>query len=109
MLAKDQPVLELETDKATIEVPSSVSGQVKEIKVKVGDKVKVGQAILSVDGGNGAAPKAAAEPASAPEPAAAQEKPTDLQPSPEPQGPPAASAKPSNTDEEDTRPVVVPP
>ena len=32
-LTKDQPVLELETDKATIEVPSSVAGQVKEIKV----------------------------------------------------------------------------
>jgi len=47
-LAKDQPVLELETDKATIEVPSSVAGQVKEIKVKAGDKVKVGQVILSV-------------------------------------------------------------
>ena len=44
-IAKDQPVLELETDKATIEVPSSVAGQVKEIKVKAGDKVKVGQAI----------------------------------------------------------------
>jgi len=50
-LAKDQPVLELETDKATIEVPSSVAGQVKEIKVKAGDKVKVGQAILSVEDG----------------------------------------------------------
>ena len=48
-LAKDQPVLELETDKATIEVPSSVAGQVKDVKVKAGDKVKVGQAILSVD------------------------------------------------------------
>jgi pyruvate dehydrogenase E2 component (dihydrolipoamide acetyltransferase) len=52
-IEKDQPVLELETDKATIEVPSSVAGQVKEIKVKVGDKVKVGQAILSVDDGAG--------------------------------------------------------
>jgi pyruvate dehydrogenase E2 component (dihydrolipoamide acetyltransferase) len=58
-LAKDQPVLELETDKATIEVPSSVAGQVKEIKVKAGDKVKVGQAILSVE--DGAASKPAAE------------------------------------------------
>jgi pyruvate dehydrogenase E2 component (dihydrolipoamide acetyltransferase) len=54
-VAKDQPVLELETDKATIEVPSSVAGQVKEIKVKAGDKVKVGQAILSVDNGAGQA------------------------------------------------------
>ena len=50
-LAKDQPVLELETDKATIEVPSSVAGTVSEVKVKPGDKVKVGQAILTVDGG----------------------------------------------------------
>jgi pyruvate dehydrogenase E2 component (dihydrolipoamide acetyltransferase) len=53
-LKKDQPVLELETDKATIEVPSSISGQVKDIKVKAGDKVKVGQPILTVDDGGGA-------------------------------------------------------
>jgi pyruvate dehydrogenase E2 component (dihydrolipoamide acetyltransferase) len=53
-LVKDQPVLELETDKATIEVPSSLAGTVKDIKVKAGDKVKVGQAILSVEEGNGA-------------------------------------------------------
>ena len=39
---KEQPVIELETDKATIEVPSSVAGVVKEIKVKKGDKVQVG-------------------------------------------------------------------
>ena len=48
-LAKDQPVLELETDKATIEVPSNVAGTVKEIKVKAGDKVKVGQLVLTLD------------------------------------------------------------
>ncbi len=48
-LRKDQPVLELETDKATIEVPSSVEGDVKELKVKPGDKVKVGQLVLTVD------------------------------------------------------------
>ena len=62
-IAKDQPVVELETDKATIEVPSSVAGVVKEIKVKAGDKVKVGQAILSYDEGAGA--PAAPKPASA--------------------------------------------
>jgi pyruvate dehydrogenase E2 component (dihydrolipoyllysine-residue acetyltransferase) len=50
-IAKDQPVIELETDKATIEVPSSVAGQVKEIKVKAGEKVSVGQAILSIEDG----------------------------------------------------------
>ncbi|HEV3141767.1 MAG TPA: biotin/lipoyl-containing protein, partial [Vicinamibacterales bacterium] len=59
-IAKDQPVLELETDKATIEVPSSVAGQVKDVRVKAGDNVKVGQAILSVDdGGKPASEKAA--------------------------------------------------
>src|ERR1700674_3202363 len=59
-LAKDQPVLELETDKATIEVPSSVTGKIKEIKVKAGDKVNVGQAILSVE--DGGVPAVAAAP-----------------------------------------------
>src|SRR5207342_1561781 len=54
-IAKEQPVLELETDKATIEVPSSVAGTVTAIKVKAGDKVTVGQAILSL-ADNGAAP-----------------------------------------------------
>ena len=53
-VANDQPVLELETDKATIEVPSSVSGTVGEIKVKAGEKVKVGQTIFTVAAANGA-------------------------------------------------------
>src|SRR3954453_21145594 len=64
-LVKEQPILELETDKATIEVPSSVAGTVREIKVKAGDKVKVGQAILSYDAGAGAAAPATPKPASA--------------------------------------------
>ena len=49
-VAKDQSVVELETDKATIEVPAPVSGRVKEIHVKQGEKVKVGQLILTLDG-----------------------------------------------------------
>jgi pyruvate dehydrogenase E2 component (dihydrolipoamide acetyltransferase) len=67
-LVKDQPVLELETDKATIEVPSSVAGTVTAIKVKAGDKVKVGQAILSLadNGVPAAAPAPPAPPPSAP-------------------------------------------
>ena len=55
-VTKDQPILELETDKATIEVPSNVSGTVKEIKIKQGERVKVGQVVLTLD--NGAAPAA---------------------------------------------------
>jgi pyruvate dehydrogenase E2 component (dihydrolipoamide acetyltransferase) len=63
-LAVDQPVLELETDKATIEVPSNVAGKVTEVKVKAGDKVKPGQSVLILDNGaNGAsAPKEESQP-----------------------------------------------
>src|SRR5436853_850172 len=50
-IAKDQPVLELETDKATIEVPSSVAGTVGEVRVKAGEKVKVGQVVLTITDG----------------------------------------------------------
>jgi pyruvate dehydrogenase E2 component (dihydrolipoamide acetyltransferase) len=67
-VTRDQLVLELETDKATIEVPSSVAGVVKEIKVKKGEKIKVGAVVFTVDeaSGNGAGSAAA----SAPKPAA---------------------------------------
>ena len=41
--------MELETDKAVVEVPSSVSGTVQEIRVKEGDKIKVGQVIFTVE------------------------------------------------------------
>jgi pyruvate dehydrogenase E2 component (dihydrolipoamide acetyltransferase) len=65
-VTRDQTVLELETDKATIEVPSSVSGTVRDVKVKRGDRVKVGQIVLSVDEG---AEAAKAEPAPEEKPA----------------------------------------
>lgn len=45
----EQSVIEIETDKATIEVPATVSGVVKELSVKPGDNVKVGQTILIVE------------------------------------------------------------
>ena len=50
-ITEGQPVMELETDKAVVEVPSSVSGTVKEIRVKEGEKVKVGQVIFTVENG----------------------------------------------------------
>lgn len=49
MVNKDQTVLEIETDKATIEVPSDISGVVKEVKIKQGDKAAVGQTIFTVE------------------------------------------------------------
>jgi len=57
-VSEGQPVMELETDKAVVEVPSSVSGVVKEIKVKEGEKIKVGQVIFTLEGSATAAPPA---------------------------------------------------
>lgn len=51
VIKADQPVLELETDKATIEVPSPVGGTVKFLHVKDGQKLKVGGLILTVEEG----------------------------------------------------------
>ncbi len=49
-VSEGQPVMELETDKAVVEVPSSVSGVVNEVKVKEGEKIKVGQLIFTLQG-----------------------------------------------------------
>lgn len=62
-VSEGQPIMELETDKAVVEVPSSVSGVVKEVRVKEGDKLKVGQVIFTLQG---AAPSVA--PRSKPQP-----------------------------------------
>jgi len=59
-VAKDQPVVELETDKATVEVPSSLAGVVTEIRVKAGDKLKTGDVVLSL--GDASAADVPAEP-----------------------------------------------
>ena len=59
-IVKDQPVLELETDKATIEVPSSVAGTVAEVRIKPGEKIKVGQVVLTVEDGAAKGKKAEA-------------------------------------------------
>jgi pyruvate dehydrogenase E2 component (dihydrolipoamide acetyltransferase) len=88
-ITREQPVLELETDKATIELPSSVDGVVKEIRVKKGDKIKVGAVVLTVDApsGNGSGEASAAP--------AAKAAPTPV-PAPEPAVPaPAAAAPPA--------------
>jgi len=50
-VSEGQPVMELETEKAVVEVPSTVSGVVNEVKVKEGDKIKVGQVIFTLQGG----------------------------------------------------------
>lgn len=81
-LAEDQAVIELETDKAVIEVPSSIDGTITEILVQQGDTIAVGQPILEVE--------AAAEAPPAPVPA------EELPPPPMP-APPAPT--PTSTDD----------
>jgi pyruvate/2-oxoglutarate dehydrogenase complex dihydrolipoamide acyltransferase (E2) component len=84
VVAVDQAVLELETDKATVEVPSSIAGTVAEVRVKDGDRNNVGQVVFTVTGeGAAAAPVATAaaapapaEPAPTPPPAAAAPAPS---------------------------------
>lgn len=68
----EDPLVSLESDKATMDVPSSAAGVVKEIKVKLGDKVAEGTVIVVVEAGAAAAAPAPqpAAPAAAPAPAA---------------------------------------
>ena len=102
-IARDQPVLELETDKATIEVPSTVAGTVKEVRVKKGDKVSVGAVVFTVDegasGGNGASSSQKA--AKAEETPAAQPQKTEA--------PPAAESKPPAETRPDHKVISMPP
>src|ERR1700693_2094736 len=71
---KEDSLVTLESDKATMEVPSTQAGTVKEVKVKVGDKVSRGSLIATVDTADSRRPRAAAArpppPAHAPAPAA---------------------------------------
>ncbi|MEP6484732.1 MAG: biotin/lipoyl-containing protein, partial [Rudaea sp.] len=79
-VAKDQGLITLESDKATMEVPSSVAGTVKEVKVKVGDEVSEGHVVVVIESSaEAAAPKTEAKVAAAAptksEPAKTEQKP----------------------------------
>jgi pyruvate/2-oxoglutarate dehydrogenase complex dihydrolipoamide acyltransferase (E2) component len=72
----DDALVTLESDKATMDVPSSAAGVVKEIKVKLGDKISAGAVVVVLDSAGGASTAVAAAasatpPASAPAAAAA--------------------------------------
>ncbi|KVN38243.1 dihydrolipoamide dehydrogenase [Burkholderia stagnalis] len=62
-IEKEQTLITLESDKASMEVPSDIAGTVKEIKVKAGDKVSQGTVIALVEAAGAAAPAKTAEPA----------------------------------------------
>ncbi|MBY4830082.1 dihydrolipoyl dehydrogenase [Burkholderia dolosa] len=85
VIEKEQTLITLESDKASMEVPSDVAGTVKEIKIKAGDKVSQGTVIALVEAAGGAA-----APAKAPEPA----KPAAAAPAPAPAAAPAPAPAP---------------
>ncbi|HEY5897666.1 MAG TPA: dihydrolipoyllysine-residue acetyltransferase [Burkholderiales bacterium] len=69
-VAKEQSLITLESDKATMEIPSPGAGTVKEVKVKVGDKVAKGSPILVLEGGEQRAEPRTEAKAEAPKPQA---------------------------------------
>jgi pyruvate dehydrogenase E2 component (dihydrolipoamide acetyltransferase) len=71
-VAKDQPIMELENEKAVASIPSTGAGIVEKIHVKNGDRIGVGQKIITI--ADGAAPAAAAPEATAPAPKPAAKK-----------------------------------
>lgn len=91
-IEKDTEICELETDKATVFVPSDVAGTVTEIHFAAGDTVAVGAKLLTVEAAAGSAPPA---PAPAPAPPAAAPTPPPAAPAPTP--PAAVAAPPAPT------------
>ena len=82
-IAKEDSLITVESDKASMDIPSPFAGVVKEIKIKVGDKVAQGGVILSMDVSDEAAkPSAVVAPAVAEKPVASIPEPT--RPAPEP-------------------------
>ncbi len=65
-IAAEDPLIELESDKATMEVPSPVAGRIASIVVKEGDRVSEGSVILTVEAEGSDAAAAASAPTSAP-------------------------------------------
>jgi len=90
-ITEGQPVMELETDKAVVEVPSSVSGTITDIRVKEGEKIKVGQVIFVVENGASGVAHAPSPATKAP----AESKPTQPEPTPVTSEPRTYSSLPS--------------
>ncbi len=98
VISVDQDILELETDKATMPVPSSVAGKVTKILVSEGDTVTVGTPIIELE------PSEAAAPTAAPTPPAPTPAPAAVTPTPAIQEPQSAAPAPVTP-----APVVVAP
>jgi 2-oxoglutarate dehydrogenase E2 component (dihydrolipoamide succinyltransferase) len=94
-VSRDEPLVELETDKVTVEVPAPADGAIEAISVKEGDTVQVGTILGAIAEGKGGAAAAAPAPVKAPEPpkaAAPAPAPVAPKPAPAPQPAPAPKA-----------------
>jgi pyruvate dehydrogenase E2 component (dihydrolipoamide acetyltransferase) len=91
-VAKEQSLITVESDKASMEIPSSAAGVVKELRIKIGDKVSRGSIVLVLDSAGATAPALAPAPA-APK-AAAPAKTVAAAPAPSPAVAAATTAGP---------------
>ncbi|WP_233234766.1 dihydrolipoyl dehydrogenase [Bordetella sp. LUAb4] len=89
----EQSLITVESDKASMEIPSSQAGVVKSVKVKVGDKVAMGSVVLELEAGDAAAAAAPAKAEAAPA-AAGKAAPAAAEAPKMPAPPPAANAAP---------------
>ena len=104
VVKKEQSLLEMETDKATVSVPSPAAGKILSIAVKEGETVKVGQVFVTLEASSAPAaanPVVPAAPAQAAAPAAPVVAPAPVAPKPVAEAPSPAPVKPA--------PIVVPP
>ncbi len=94
-VAKDQPLLEVQADKAALEVTSPTAGKIVKLLVKMGDQIKIGQPYCVIESANGEAPAAPPEKPAAPPktekaPPAAPERPAEPKPQSAPPKTPTA-------------------
>jgi len=95
----DQPLIEIETEKATLEVPAETAGTVTKVHVSPGQTIKVGELLMTIEQGAAAESPKKAEPES-PTPAATAVPPAAQE------APPAAAAKKTAPTEEEPAPVA---
>ncbi|TQV71389.1 dihydrolipoyllysine-residue acetyltransferase [Aliikangiella marina] len=97
-IEKEDSLITLETDKATMDVPSSEAGIVKAVHVNVGDKVSQGDLILEIEASNSAADSAPTTPAAEPEPKAEPAPAASASPEPSAE---TAEPQPNESSEQD--------
>ena len=111
-IEKGQTLIEIETDKATVDVPATDGGKITKVHVKTGDTVAVHAPLVTVEGGGGGSEPAPAEPAKeeekAPEPEAPQAE-TPAPAAPAPEAPKPAPPKPAPVAPPQRTPVTAAP